>query len=885
MSTIAVQWPFEGRERDVESLAALYEDRSRGGVILVGPPGVGKTRLADAVVDRLRDTGKRFVVRMVANDALRTVPYGAMTHLLPPDTANARGEVDPVRLFETIRDLTHALGRGRMIVMVDDIPHLDEGSQSLASQLHAAGLAFLIATARTGVQLQPGTLSLERSFGVQRVEVGPLDRETVEATLTTVLAGPIDSAAVEAMWNACGGNPLFLREIVLGAAEREVLRRSDSGMWHLTTSLPSSQRLTDVVGGRLAEITGSPAATLRLLGTAQPLAVSDLEREGLLDDADELERRGVIRIDEVAADPEVRLAHPLYGEVLRGMLGVLERRRLLQRAIDVLAARPHPRDDDALRIAGWQLDLGLQPEAEVVVNGARKARSVLDYPSTVRLAQAALDITGTIEMRRLLVEGLTFTGDPQRAELAAAAVDLAAIGGPDDEPQLMGLLAARMYNLLWFLKDPVRARRALDELGPAFTLPEMRQQVAIRTAYLLSFEGDAFGALDTLAAVDDWAPTIAAQAYTGLAQAHWIVGRCEDAVAAADRAREAHEALPSAGYDPGLIAHARGRALTGMGELDAAQVELARAHGDASRRGVGFTRAALAVAIGDLEMMRGHLVTARRWYGEAVLAADTARNDTLRAIALGSLGSAVGQLGDVTAATGLEVELSAFPPDLTVGGDEVAKGRAWTLTALGHPAEGREILTTAAEASLARGELIDALELLVDAARLGAATDVRADVVALGERVSGPYADALVRFVVGLASRVADVLADAEERLAARGYDLLAAEAASALASAHRRDGATRPAAAAAARSETYAQRCEGARTPGLAVIDSVVPLSAREREVALLAARGLSNQEIADRLFLSVRTVGNHLQNAYTKLGVGSRSELADVIDAATAG
>ncbi len=379
-----------------------------------------------------------------------------------------------------------------MIVMVDDIPHLDEGSQSLATQLHAAGLAFLIATARTGVPLQPGTLSLERSFGVQRVEVGPLDRATVEATLATVLAGPIDSAAIEAMWNACGGNPLFLREVVLGAAERDVLRRSDSGIWHLTTSLPSSQRLTDVVGGRLAEITGSPAATLRLLGTAQPLSVSDLEREGLLDDADELERRGVIRIDEVAADPEVRLAHPLYGEVLRGMLGVLERRRLLQRAIDVLAARPHPRDDDALRIAGWQLDLGHQPEADVVVNGARKARSVLDYPSTVRLAQAALDITGTIEMRRLLVEGLTFTGDPQRAEMVAAGVDLASLRGPEDEPQLMGLLAARMYNLLWFLKDPARARRALDELSPAFTLPEMRQQLAIRTAYLLSFEGDAF---------------------------------------------------------------------------------------------------------------------------------------------------------------------------------------------------------------------------------------------------------------------------------------------------------------------------------------------------------------------------------------------------------
>ena len=68
----------------------------------------------------------------------------------------------------------------------------------------------------------------------------------------------------------------------------------------------------------------------------------------------------------------------------------------------------------------------------------------------------------------------------------------------------------------------------------------------------------------------------------------------------------------------------------------------------------------------------------------------------------------------------------------------------------------------------------------------------------------------------------------------------------------------------------------EGARTPALVVADATEPITPREREIALLAADGVASKEIAERLFLSVRTVNNHLQKVYTKLGVTSRAELA---------
>jgi DNA-binding NarL/FixJ family response regulator len=53
-------------------------------------------------------------------------------------------------------------------------------------------------------------------------------------------------------------------------------------------------------------------------------------------------------------------------------------------------------------------------------------------------------------------------------------------------------------------------------------------------------------------------------------------------------------------------------------------------------------------------------------------------------------------------------------------------------------------------------------------------------------------------------------------------------------------------------------------------------PLSNREQEVLTLLAQGLSNKEIAQRLYLSVRTVEGHLVNVYGKLGVHSRTEAA---------
>jgi DNA-binding NarL/FixJ family response regulator len=108
------------------------------------------------------------------------------------------------------------------------------------------------------------------------------------------------------------------------------------------------------------------------------------------------------------------------------------------------------------------------------------------------------------------------------------------------------------------------------------------------------------------------------------------------------------------------------------------------------------------------------------------------------------------------------------------------------------------------------------------------------------------------------------------------GALLDAAEAAGHAARAHRQAGAAKDASRCATRSAELAARCPGAATPLLVDRTASAELSARESEVAHLAASGLTNKVIAERLYVSERTVENHLYRVFAKLGIRSRDELA---------
>ncbi|AQS66380.1 hypothetical protein B1H29_05060 [Streptomyces pactum] len=172
----------------------------------------------------------------------------------------------------------------------------------------------------------------------------------------------------------------------------------------------------------------------------------------------------------------------------------------------------------------------------------------------------------------------------------------------------------------------------------------------------------------------------------------------------------------------------------------------------------------------------------------------------------------------------------------------------------------------AAWAAAARGDLDAAVRAAArggdpyDAVRLGAP-----------QRAAGRLTGVFAAHADALARGDGQALDRAAGELARRGFLLFAAEAHAQAVRVHRDPGAARTA---RTRAVALARRCQGARTPALSGL-VLGELTARQRQIVTLAAAGLSNRQIAERLTLSVRTVGNHLYGAYTRLGAGDRGAL----------
>jgi DNA-binding NarL/FixJ family response regulator len=284
-----------------------------------------------------------------------------------------------------------------------------------------------------------------------------------------------------------------------------------------------------------------------------------------------------------------------------------------------------------------------------------------------------------------------------------------------------------------------------------------------------------------------------------------------------------------------------------------------------------------AANLGRVAPQRGRVATARRYYAEAAGLAQANNFGGPRRVALSGLALTHAMLGEADAAA-QALEERATVPEFGFLGPEQQLADAWTAIAARRPAEAAEQFRAGATLAASTGHRTSESWLWHDLMRTSG-EDASARLRELASSCDSPLVSARARHAVATRARDAQELAGAAGDFEALGAILLAAEAASSAAEAFSQAGDRRAATAALRQSNALAAACESAATPGLFHTATPVPLSGREREIAMLATTGMASKDIAERLYLSVRTVNNHLQHAYTKLGVTSRAGLAQAL------
>ncbi|MDL5159970.1 helix-turn-helix transcriptional regulator [Actinomycetospora termitidis] len=866
--------PFVGRDRELEDVAGALE---HGGVVLVGPAGVGKTRVAREALARAR-AAERTTLWVAASKAAASIPFGAVAHLVPDvDTS------DRLRVLRAAEQWLAGAATDRPVVLgVDDAHDLDDGSAALIGRAVASGVAVVVATLRTG-EPEPGPVTaLWKDGPATRVDLGPLGRSETALLVESLLGGAVDPVASEQLWQLSRGNALYVDELVRGGLVSGALTWR-TGVWCWAGRVSVAPALSSLVDARLDAQPPAVRDAIDVVALGEPLRASLLERAGVaLSALEEAERAGVLRTAPVADDVEVRLAHPMFGEVARTRTTSLRRRALCRRLADA-----HPVDEDPVRVATWYLDGGV-PDAGVLARGAARALAALDLELAQRLAAGADQAGGGPDARRLLATVMVLRGHAEDAEDLLADLDVPEL--PD--PVRAEVVAFRAWNLTFGLSRAQDAERVLDRAARSVTTGH--DLLDVQRAIAHGYGGRVGPALRLARSVldrPDAHPAARLRALTITCQIAGISGAGERARHAGEQALELDEHLHHGDWSMATEEIRAGIVSVRLygGHLDTAEEIV-----EASMRRVAATGWRPGTAMwtswrAEVALQRGHVRTALGHVREATALAARDRQpfetwaSRLRALQRARLAAL---LGEVTEAEEALDEARRWDDGgsgmLDVWGDSSA---AWVALARGEPtaaiALARDGAARARRDDQRRWEILTLHQVV----RLGAPGTVVDRLAELAPCAEGPSTRLYARHARAATDGDGAELDAVADGFVTLGCLLLAAEAAAHAAAAHREAGRTSSATAAARRSRDLAARCEGARTPALSALTEPPGLTRREHEIAGLAASGLTNRVIADRLVISVRTVDNTLHQVYAKLGVPGRADLAELFDDAGAG
>jgi DNA-binding CsgD family transcriptional regulator len=899
-------------------------------LMLEGRAGIGKTTLWHAGVSFARARGHRVLSCRAAESEAR-LSYAALGDLfdfelpdLPApqqralDAALLRAEVEgapPDQRAVSVASLgaLRALATsGPVIIAIDDVQWLDAPSARVLAfvvrRLEDAPVRILVAL-RVGSGGDPlGLGQAGPAPSLQRVAIGPLDEEAMTRLLRDRTRGDLTHPILLRLHRISEGNPFFALEIARALAGQGV--RPAPG-----EPLPVPEDLQALLGARLAALPSIAADGLLVVAAAarptEELVIAAAARSdrasagiGRAEEAGVLQRAG----------GRIGFTHPLLGSAVYAAATPQARRsvhrRLADLAVDpeerarhlaLAASGPHPEVVRALEEAGWHARARGAPDAAAeLLELARRMTPPEDGAGLLRRSVEAAEYHFD-------------AGDATRATaLLQEAIATARPGGE------RARIIFRLASISWMHMGRVQelSERALREAGEDAAL---RAAIFEHLAWVGIYRGDLGVAAEHARASRQWAqritdPAIRADSLSTFAMVEFLLGRppqdlMAEAVRLEDLAMQEGPASQTTVFTASRTCH--GLQLLWAGELDAAREVLHQELTVYERLGRYVVRDELLCYLAEVECRAGNWEAAARHaqeayeidiesgrvlgqghmlFPKALVAALKGDVDMARSDAEEGLRQCLQNQDTLDASCHRAVlgflELSLSNPTAAI---ERLEPVLAFLDRMGSPEPGIiPCVPDAIEALVSLGRLEEAEGLLDRLERQGPAQD-RPWAVAAAARARGMLTAARGDLP---AARAALERALEEHRRVPQPFEL--ARTLLVKGEVERRAKQKRAARSAleqalgifqALGAPLWAQRARA----DLARVGGVVPASGEltptEQRIAELVGEGMKNREVADALFISVKTVEANLSRIFHKLGVRSRSELVRRITSTRAG
>ena len=916
-----------GRQRELEAVEAFLADLAEGpaALVLEGPAGIGKTAvweagrvaaLASATVLAARPSiAEQELPWSGLNDLLASIDLGAAAAHLPEPQRRAidivlgrrepdGGPVDDLVIGLAVQGLLQHVAEDRPIVLaIDDLQWLDAPSRAVVGfVLRRLGKARvgLLATVRSGSPLGPGSegdgsapadpvLDAVRERPAARLALGPLGDDAIGSIVRQHVGTTLSRPSLDRVCESSGGNPLYAIELARAAAGspdrtttavRAAVDDLEAIVRERVAGLSPDARELLLAVASAGRLTWEQAATVAGDINAER-AFEAVQREGLLRGRGEL----------------VEYTHPLLAAIVYEGAAEPHRRRLHRRFAELW-----PEGDDAPRHLGLGA-AGPDERIAATLDGAAKRTRLRGAPSIAAgLHEQAARLTplGDAEARdqRLIDAAMAHFagGDTKRARELLEGVATATDGPRHAQA------SQQLAYVIWAADGDRAGTEAFERaLSAAAGNAAIEGDIHDNLAWLTCWLGDMPRAYEHIQIARETAertgdPALLARVYDKVGQIEFQIGRDPGLVASA-RAMELERAT---GGGVGEAALNETILLTWADSFDEARARLDGYYERAIRDGDERLRMECLQRFGLIDLRAGRWTQARidlLAAREIGAAAGLALSPVGRTIAM--LDAHEGRLDEARATV-----VEGLPPARR-------DGAAWSII---------RYLGIAGFADLSAGDVehaadtldeadrlceqigvqepgifrtqADTVEALIGAGRLARAETVLARFERQSLQVQRPWGlaaaardRALLQATLGESEAAAETIIEALGRSAVLGQPFEHARTLLVAGTIDRRAGRRREARGRLTEAaELFATlgaplwadraRTELARISGRAPGGS--DLTAAEEGVAALVAEGLTNQEVAARLFVSVRTVETNLTRIYQKLDVRSRTELA---------